>query len=107
VFYNLIDNAIKYTPQGGKVRVEVARAGKKAVIRVIDNGIGIPKADQLHVFDRFYRVDKARSREQGGAGLGLAIVKQVAEAHGGQVRVRSTPHEGTTFTVALPAKSEG
>jgi signal transduction histidine kinase len=89
VFYNLIDNAIKYTPKGGKVRVEVARAGKKAVVKVIDNGIGIPKADQLHVFDRFYRVDKARSRDTGGTGLGLAIVKQIVLLHEGSVTVTS------------------
>lgn len=102
VFYNLIDNAIKYTPQGGKVRVEVARAGKKAVIKVIDNGIGIPKADQLHVFDRFYRVDKARSRDTGGTGLGLAIVKQIVLLHEGSVTVMSEEEKGSTFTVELP-----
>jgi len=102
VFYNLIDNAIKYTPSGGKVRVEVARAGKKAVIRVIDNGIGIPKADQLHVFDRFYRVDKARSRDTGGTGLGLAIVKQIVLLHEGSVSVASEEEKGSTFTVELP-----
>jgi len=102
VFYNLIDNAIKYTPQGGKVRVEVARAGKKAVVKVIDNGIGIPKADQLHVFDRFYRVDKARSRDTGGTGLGLAIVKQIVLLHEGSVTVTSEEEKGSTFTVELP-----
>ena len=102
VFYNLIDNAIKYTPQGGKVRVEVARAGKKAVVKVIDNGIGIPKADQLHVFDRFYRVDKARSRDTGGTGLGLAIVKQIVLLHEGSITVTSEEEKGSTFTVELP-----
>ncbi len=102
VFYNLIDNAIKYTPNGGKVRVEVARASKKAVVKVIDNGIGIPKADQLHVFDRFYRVDKARSRDTGGTGLGLAIVKQIVLLHEGSVTVSSEEEKGSTFTVELP-----
>ena len=102
VFYNLIDNAIKYTPKGGKVRVEVARAGKKAVVKVIDNGIGIPKGDQLHVFDRFYRVDKARSRDTGGTGLGLAIVKQIVLLHEGSVSVTSEEEKGSTFTVELP-----
>ena len=102
VFYNLIDNAIKYTPQGGKVRVEVARAGKKAVVKVVDNGIGIPKADQLHVFDRFYRVDKARSRDTGGTGLGLAIVKQIVLLHEGSITVTSEEEKGSTFTVELP-----
>ena len=102
VFYNLIDNAIKYTPQGGKIRVEVARAGKKAVVKVVDNGIGIPKADQLHVFDRFYRVDKARSRDTGGTGLGLAIVKQIVLLHEGSITVTSEEDKGSTFTVELP-----
>ncbi len=102
VFYNLIDNAIKYTAPGGKVRVEVARAGKKAVVKVIDNGIGIPKADQLHVFDRFYRVDKARSRDTGGTGLGLAIVKQIVLLHEGSITVSSEEEKGSTFTVEIP-----
>jgi two-component system, OmpR family, sensor kinase len=102
VFYNLIDNAIKYTPKGGKVRIEVVRVSKKAVVKVIDNGIGIPKADQLHVFDRFYRVDKARSRDTGGTGLGLAIVKQIVLLHEGSVTVTSEEEKGSTFTVELP-----
>jgi two-component system OmpR family sensor kinase len=102
VAYNLIDNAIKYTPAGGKVRVELSRAGKKAVIRVSDTGIGIPRADQLHVFDRFYRVDKARSRDTGGTGLGLAIVKQIVLLHEGSVSVASEEEKGSTFTVELP-----
>jgi two-component system OmpR family sensor kinase len=102
VFYNLIDNAVKYTPDGGKVRIEVARAGKKAVVRVSDTGIGIPKTDQIHVFDRFYRVDKARSRDTGGTGLGLAIVKQIVLLHEGGISVASEEDKGSTFTVELP-----
>lgn len=102
VFYNLIDNAVKYTPRGGRVRVELTRRDKKAVIRVSDTGIGIPKADQMHVFDRFYRVDKARSRETGGTGLGLSIVKQIVLLHGGTVSLVSEEDKGSTFTVELP-----
>ncbi len=106
VFYNLIDNAIKYTPRGGSVRVEMTRQGKTCVARVSDNGIGIPEADQLHVFDRFYRVDKARSRDTGGTGLGLSIVKQIVLMHGGSIGVASEENIGTTFTVELPIISK-
>ena len=102
VFYNLIDNAIKYTPRGGWVHVELAKQGKTAVVRVADNGIGIPEEDQLHIFDRFYRVDKARSRETGGTGLGLSIVKQIVLLHNGNISVSSRENEGSTFTVELP-----
>ena len=102
VFYNLIDNAIKYTPRGGSVHVELAKQGKTAVVRVADNGIGIPEEDQLHIFDRFYRVDKARSRETGGTGLGLSIVKQIVLLHDGNISVSSKENEGSTFTVELP-----
>ncbi len=102
VFYNLMDNAIKYTGRGGSVRVELNRREKKAIIRVIDTGIGIPKEDQPHVFDRFYRVDKARSRETGGTGLGLSIVKQIVLMHGGHIEVASEENKGSTFTVELP-----
>ncbi|MBQ8952667.1 MAG: HAMP domain-containing protein [Clostridia bacterium] len=102
VFYNLMDNAIKYTGRGGSVRVELTKKEKKAVVKVIDTGIGIPKEDQPHVFDRFYRVDKARSRETGGTGLGLSIVKQIVLMHGGRVEVASEENKGSTFTVELP-----
>ncbi|MBQ3667985.1 MAG: ATP-binding protein, partial [Clostridia bacterium] len=102
VFYNLIDNAIKYTPRGEGVKVEVTRQNKNAVIKVKDNGIGIPEADIKHIFDRFYRVDKARSRETGGTGLGLSIAKQIILAHNGNISVSSKPDMGSTFTVTLP-----
>jgi signal transduction histidine kinase len=102
VCYNLMDNAIKYTGRGGEVRIELVRRYKKAVVRVTDTGIGIPKEDQLHIFDRFYRVDKARSRETGGTGLGLSIVKQVVLLHGGSISVTSEEEKGSTFTVELP-----
>lgn len=104
VMYNLIDNAIKYTPDGGKLRVSLNRVGRDAVLKVSDNGVGIPPADLPHVFDRFYRVDKARSRETGGTGLGLSIVQQIIRLHGGSIDVQSTPGQGTTFTVELPVK---
>ena len=97
-----MDNAVKYTPRGGRVRAELSRRDKKAIVRVVDTGIGIPKADQLHVFDRFYRVDKARSRETGGTGLGLSIVKQIVLLHGGTVTLSSEEDKGSTFTVELP-----
>ena len=102
VFYNVIDNAIKYTPRGGEVRVELARAGKRAVVRVEDTGIGIPAADLPHIFDRFYRVDKARSRETGGTGLGLSIVRQIVLLHDGDIRAESEENKGTTFIIDLP-----
>ncbi len=100
----LTDNAIKYTDAGGKVRLLVRSAsGGKATVRVSDTGSGIPADALPHIFDRFYRVDKARSREAGGAGLGLAIARWIAEAHGGSIRVESVTGVGTTFTVELPA----
>ena len=102
VCYNLIDNALKYTPRGGLVRMELAKNGKKAVFRVADNGVGIPAEDKQRVFDRFYRVDKTRSRETGGTGLGLAIVKQIVQMHGGDVSLESEEGKGSTFEVTLP-----
>lgn len=100
---NLLENAIRYTPQGGLVSLELARVGGEAILSVTDNGIGIPLEAQPRIFERFYRVDKARSRDRGGTGLGLAIVKHVAELHGGHVSVRSQLGEGSRFTTRLPA----
>jgi two-component system phosphate regulon sensor histidine kinase PhoR len=104
VLFNLLDNALIYTPQGGTVRVHTTRnhIGNTVVVTVADNGIGIPENDLPRVFERFYRVDKARSRVQGGTGLGLAIVKHIVENHGGHVKVESESGKGTTFTVTLP-----
>ncbi len=102
VVYNVIDNAIKYTPRGGSVTVELTRSGRRAVIRIADTGIGIPAADIGHIFDRFYRVDKARSRETGGTGLGLSIVKQIVNLHDGDITVTSVENAGSTFTITLP-----
>jgi heavy metal sensor kinase len=102
---NLVDNAIKYTPTGGTISLGLYGAGDWARLEVSDTGIGIPTDDLPHIFDRFYRSDKARSRTMGGAGLGLAIVREVAEAHGGRVEVFSTPGEGTLFRVWLPRQA--
>ena len=102
MFTNLVDNAVKYTPPGGKVEVTGGSEGGEIVIRVSDTGIGIPEAKLPRIFERFYRVDKARSKETGGTGLGLSIARHIAENHGGRVAVESTPGEGSTFTVYLP-----
>jgi heavy metal sensor kinase len=99
---NLIDNAIKYTPEGGAVFVHVVSAGRQAVLEVADTGIGIPEAAISHVFDRFFRVDPARSRQPDGAGLGLAIVRSICSAHGGSVEVESVLGRGSRFRLKLP-----
>jgi two-component system OmpR family sensor kinase len=100
--WNLVENALRYTPPGGTVTLAVRDHGSVAEIVVADTGIGIPAEHLPRIFERFYRVDRARSRAQGSSGLGLAIVKQIAEAHGGQVRVRSEPGKGSIFSVVLP-----
>jgi signal transduction histidine kinase len=102
MFTNLVDNAVKYTPPGGRVEVTGGSEGSEIVIRVSDTGIGIPEAKLPRIFERFYRVDKARSKETGGTGLGLSIARHIAENHGGRVAVESTPGVGSTFTVYLP-----
>jgi signal transduction histidine kinase len=102
VAVNLLDNAIKYTPERGLVDLRVKANGNAALFEIADTGIGIPAAAVPHVFDRFFRVDSARSRDQGGAGLGLAIVKSICTAHHGRVEVSSQPGKGTTFRVELP-----
>jgi heavy metal sensor kinase len=102
VVVNLLDNAIKYTLQGGAVALSVSAIDSKAVLEVADNGIGIPAESLSRVFDRFFRVDQARSRELGGAGLGLSIVKSICTAHHGRVEVSSLPGQGSRFRVELP-----
>lgn len=105
VVVNLLDNAIKYTPPGGTIAVSSPSVDGKAVIEVSDSGIGIPSEAIPHIFERFYRVDGARSRQLGGTGLGLAIVKSICTAFGGTVSVRSDPAAGTVFRVELPMES--
>ncbi len=100
---NLVDNAIKYCEKNGKVIVTVDQKDSNVVISVSDNGIGIPADSIGNIFDRFYRVDKSRSRDVGGSGLGLSIVKAAVERHSGSVNVESEPGKGTTFRVTLPA----
>lgn len=104
VLYNIIENAIKYTPDGGQIRVRLFREGRDAILKISDTGVGIPKEDLPHIFDRFYRVDKARSRETGGTGLGLSIVQQIVRLHAGSIDVQSEVGKGTTFTIELPVK---
>jgi len=104
VLINLLGNAIAYTPQGGKVKVTVEDAGEHVVLSVRDTGIGIPDEDIPRLFERFYRVDKARARRSGGTGLGLAIVKHIVEGHGGHVAVHSEVGHGSLFRVYLPKK---
>jgi two-component system phosphate regulon sensor histidine kinase PhoR len=99
---NLIGNAIKYSPAGQEVRVSAAATGRTVQLQVSDQGAGIDKRHLPRLFERFYRVDKARSRELGGTGLGLAIVKHIALAHGGMVSVESEPGQGSTFVISLP-----
>ena len=102
VMVNIIGNAIKYTPENGRVRIVVDQEENEAVIRVIDNGIGIPKEDIPRLFERFYRVDKARSRAMGGTGLGLSIARQIVEAHKGHIRVESDYGQGTEVVIKFP-----
>ncbi|WP_264023128.1 sensor histidine kinase [Mycolicibacterium pyrenivorans] len=104
---NLVSNAIAYSPNGSSVSISRRRRGDNIEIAVTDRGIGIARADQERVFERFFRVDKARSRATGGTGLGLAIVKHVAANHNGSIRLWSQPGTGSTFTLSIPAFSDG
>ncbi len=102
VLQNLLDNAIQYTPTGGRIEVSASAGAREAVIAVADTGIGIPLADQERIFERFYRVDAARSREAGGTGLGLSIAKHIVEAHGGRLWVESEVGRGSKFRFSIP-----
>jgi two-component system sensor histidine kinase VicK len=102
VLINIVSNAIKYTPGGGDIDISARADDDFVYVRVKDTGIGIPESDLERVFDRFYRVDKARSREEGGSGLGLSIAKEIIERHGGTIEIESRYGEGTTVTVSLP-----
>jgi two-component system phosphate regulon sensor histidine kinase PhoR len=105
VLQNLLDNAIQYTPPGGSIRVSATSGAREAVITVDDTGIGIPLAEQERIFERFYRVDAARSREAGGTGLGLSIAKHIVEAHGGRLWVESEVGRGSRFSFSVPTAS--
>jgi two-component system phosphate regulon sensor histidine kinase PhoR len=102
---NLLDNAVRYSPDGGRVEVELTSTDREALLAVRDTGIGIPSRDLPRIFERFYRVDRARSRETGGTGLGLSIAKHVAEQHGGRIEVDSELGRGSEFRVHLPASN--
>jgi two-component system phosphate regulon sensor histidine kinase PhoR len=103
VLYNLLDNAVKYSHQHGEIRLHAERRGHEIELSVSDNGVGIGKKDLPRIFERFYRVDKARSRALGGTGLGLSIVKHIAQLHGGRVEAESELGRGTTIRVLIPA----
>lgn len=103
---NLVDNAIKYTPEQGNINVRISRRESHVVVEVADDGIGIPPADLERIFERFYRVDRSRSRQMGGTGLGLSIVKHVAQVHGGNVDVVSAPGKGSRFALRLPVREQ-
>ena len=102
LFLNVMDNAIRYTPHGGTISVSLSQQRQIALVTISDTGVGISREHIPHIFDRFYRVDKARSRTEGGSGLGLAICKQIVEAHGGGLSVESKIGEGSTFSIMLP-----
>ena len=106
VLDNLLDNAVKYTPVNGAIGLRARAAGDLIELRLSDSGAGIPPADLPHIFERFYRADKARSRELGGTGLGLSIVKHIVLAHGGSVAAESTVGKGTTVALTFPKEGE-
>ncbi len=106
IIFNLVENAIKYNNPGGEVRLSVDRTGEEIVVTVEDTGIGIPEEDLPHIFTRFYRVDKARSRASGGSGLGLSIVWDAVRLHGGMVKAERLPEGGSRFSARFPAAPE-
>lgn len=105
ILYNLLDNAVKYSREGGDLRLAAQQRNGEIALSVSDSGIGIGKSDLPRIFERFYRVDKARSRELGGTGLGLSIVKHIAQLHGGRVEAESEPGQGTTIRIVLPLEA--
>ncbi|MDR3561421.1 MAG: HAMP domain-containing sensor histidine kinase [Negativicutes bacterium] len=104
VWINLIHNSIKFTPQGGRLRVRLCRVDGKIEFQMCDSGLGIAEEDQPHIFERFYKADRARERSKGGSGLGLSIAQKIVELHHGSIAVQSKLDEGSTFTVWLPAE---
>jgi two-component system phosphate regulon sensor histidine kinase PhoR len=105
VLQNLLDNALQYTPAGGKIELKARSNGQNVTFTVTDTGIGIPESDLERIFERFYRVDAARSREAGGTGLGLAIARHIVEAHGGHIWVESAIGQGSRFHFSIPSVS--
>ena len=106
---NIVNNAIKYSPDGGVITVRLLQSQNRIILSISDQGLGIPRKDLDKIFERFYRVDKARSRAQGGTGLGLAIAKEIVEAHHGKIWADSSEGKGSTFYISLPYEpmSEG
>jgi signal transduction histidine kinase len=107
LFLNIMENAVRYTPKGGSISGSVVRRRDSAVVTVSDTGIGIPPEHLPFIFERFYRVDKARSRAEGGSGLGLAIARYIAKVHGGTIEVESETGKGSSFHVILPLATTG
>jgi signal transduction histidine kinase len=107
VLRNLLNNAVAHTPEAGEITVTGRAASVEVAVSVRDTGMGIPSEHLPYIFDRFYRADKSRARQTGGAGLGLAIAKQLVIAHGGSISAENTPGQGTTFTFTLPVAQEG
>ena len=102
MIWNILHNAIKYTQPGGEIKISLQDEGAFALLSIQDTGIGIPEKDLPSIFDRFYRVDKSRSRDEGGSGLGLSICKHITEAHKGNIEVESKPGVGTRFKIRIP-----
>ncbi|EES75199.1 ATPase/histidine kinase/DNA gyrase B/HSP90 domain protein [Paenibacillus sp. oral taxon 786 str. D14] len=102
VWMNLLHNSIKFTPEGGEIRVSLTSEGERAVVTVADNGIGMFEQDLVHIFERFYKADKSRTRSDGGSGLGLSIVKKIVDIHQGEITVTSEPGKGSSFNVFIP-----
>ncbi len=107
LFFNLLDNAIKFTPAGGTVRIGGSCVGQRVLVTIEDTGVGIEQHHLPHLFKRFYRVDTSRNNASGGTGLGLAICRSIVETHGGELMVASEPGRGTLFSVSLPADQSG
>ena len=104
VILNILSNSIKYTGEGGIIKIYVGFVYNDAYIKIIDNGIGIPEKDLSRIFDRFYRVDKARTRAMGGTGLGLSIAKETLDKNGGRIDIKSKVNEGTEVVITIPTK---
>jgi len=102
LFFNLLDNAVKYTPENGEIWMSLQRGENGWMVEIRDNGVGIPEKDVMHIFERFYRIKKDRSRKTGGSGLGLSICRLIANMHNGSINVESTEGRGSIFRVKIP-----